>query len=93
MIKISQITDNIGNTRWVFENLKVGDKLRAKCKVTSKGDIGMSGFTFHYDAFIPNKVYKVNSTLFWDHTKIGYVSDEGGTLHFATPDLFDIVES
>lgn len=91
MIKISEITDNGGNKRKVYSNLNVGDKLKAKCKVISKDDIGMSGLTFDYDAFIPDKIYKVYSTYIWGWTKIAYVSDESGTLHFATPEIFDLV--
>lgn len=91
MIKISEIIDNLGNKRKVYTNLKVGDKLKAKFKVTSKDDIGMSGLTFNYDAFIPNNIYEIKMTYIWGWTNIGYVADESGSLHFATPELFDIL--
>lgn len=92
MIRISEITDNIGSERKVYTGLRVGDKLKAKCKVYSKGDIGMSGLTYRYEAFIPNKIYKVYKTYNWNFTDVAYVSDEDGTLHFATPEIFDLVE-
>jgi len=91
MIEISEIRDNSGCKRQVYANLNVGDRLKAKCKVVSKDDFGASGLTFDYDAFIPDKVYEVKRTYRWDFTLIGYVADESGTLHFATPEIFDLV--
>lgn len=91
MIKISEIIDNLGCKQKVYANLNVGDKLKAKCKVVSKDDFGSSGLTFNYEAFIPDKIYIVKKTFMWDFTLIGYVSDESGCLHFAKPEIFELI--
>ena len=91
MIKISEIIDNSGRKKRVYKNLNVGDKLKAKCKVLSKDDLGSSGLIFDYDAFIPDKIYEVKSIYMWDYSLIGYITDESGSLHIATPEIFDLV--
>ncbi len=91
-MKIGTITDNGGNTRNVILGLNAGDILIAKTTQTSKGDIGASGLVYGYEAFIAGNEYKVHHTTMWDFTRIGYVKDEDGTLHFADADHFELKE-
>ncbi len=89
--EITKILDNGRNEREVYCNLNVGDKLRCKKEIKSTGDIGASGLTFKYTAFIPGEIYEVYSNYMWGGTQVSYVLDEDNTLHFATTDLFEIV--
>jgi hypothetical protein len=90
-MKIAEIRDNSGAKRKVFKNLQIGTKLRAIKDIISTDDVGMSGQTFRYPAFIKNNTYKVKHNTEWDFIKISYVADESGALHFATPDVFEII--
>jgi hypothetical protein len=89
-MRIGQLTDNSGNKVNYIRDLKPGDKLIAKSSVKSTGDFGFSGQTYRYEAFIPGRIYIVRHVTHWDGSLVAYVSDEDGTLHFATPEVFDI---
>ena len=89
-MKIGQTTDNLGRTINYIKELKKDDILIAKKSVTSKGDIGMSNLVYNYEAFIPGKKYKVHHIYDWKWCNVAYVADEDNTLHFATPEIFDI---
>lgn len=91
MVKILEITDNSGVNRKVYANLNVGDKLKSKQRIIGKDDFGASGIVFDYDAFKPEKIYEVRMIYRWDGVSVGYVVDESGTLHFATPEIFDVI--
>lgn len=90
-ISTSFIFDNSQKRVEVITGLQKGDKLIAKKMAYSSGDIGMSGLTYRYEAFIPGKTYYVHHTFVWDFTKVAYVSDEDNSLHFATPEQFEVV--
>jgi hypothetical protein len=79
------------NKRSVYTKLNVGDCLKAKHDIISKDDIGMSGQTFDYKAFIKDKIYKVATLYTIDFKKVAYVSDEAGYLHIATPETFELI--
>ncbi len=89
-MKVGTIENNIGQTINVILGLKPGNILIAKKIVQSTGDIGMSGLTYQYDAFIPGNEYKVDHLSDWDFETIAYVADEDNTLHIARPEVFDI---
>jgi len=89
-MRTSFIYNNADERVEVISGLKKGDKLIAIGSVQSKGDIGMSGMTFNYEAFIVGKTYFVDHLTNWDGIMVAYVADEDNTLHFATPKLFEL---
>lgn len=91
-IRISNIYGNSGLPFEAYVNLPVGFKLKAKKDKLSKDDIGFSGLTFDYVAFKKDEIYTVHSTTRWTFQEVGYVQDESGTLHLATPDLFELID-
>jgi hypothetical protein len=91
-IKIGTLINNNDQKVNYIMNLKPGDKLKAKKLITSRNDIGLSGLIYKYNAFIPGKMYKVNHLFNWGGNKVAYVADEDGTLHFAVPEIFELVD-
>jgi hypothetical protein len=91
MITISEIVDNSGRKVKVYVGLKIGDKLKAVREVIAKDDLGASGLTFDYQAFILGDIYEVGKLYRWGITEIAYVYDTSGTYHFATPEIFELI--
>ena len=89
-MKVGTIKNNFGETTNVILGLQPGDILIAKKVVYSTGDIGMSGKTYEYEAFIPGNEYKVHHLFDWDFKTIAYVADEDNSLHIVRPEVFDI---
>ena len=59
---VEEIFDNCNCKRLVYADLCVGTRLRAKVGVVSIDDIGYSGRTFNYSAFIEGNEYEVVSS-------------------------------
>lgn len=91
-MKTDFIYDNHGQKTEIIKGLSEGDALIAISTYKSKGDIGMSGLTFDYEAFIVGKEYKVGHMSSWDGVRVAYVVDEDGTSTWATPQLFMLKE-
>lgn len=87
-MEIGYAYDNSNTKRPFIKDLKKGDKLVCIKSKYGTGDIGMSGQTFRYEAFISGKTYTVNYIHQWDWHQIGYVCDEDGCSTWATPELF-----
>ena len=89
-MKTGVLINNVGKEVTYIKGLEKGDVLVAKILTKSVGDIGFSGQTYDYEAFIPGKEYKVDHITKWDYERVAYVADEDNTLHFATPNVFDL---
>ena len=87
------LINNVGDKVTYIKGLQRGDILVAKkAGEKCKGDIGASNLTYDYEPFIPGHEYRVHHIYNWSGDRVAYVQDEDCTLHFATPDLFDVKE-
>jgi hypothetical protein len=92
MVKIKEVTDNLGNIRKVLTGLTIGQKLMCKQTERSTTGVGLWGSPDDkYDAFEKGKIYKVSHLYMWGSVQVAYVIDEDGCSTWATPETFEVL--
>lgn len=90
-MRVTHIYDNYDRRVNVFTDLKIGDKFKPVKTTIGKGDIGASGLIYDYIEFKEGQIYEVYRVSKWGWVDVGWVVDEDGVSHWASPDILEPV--